>query len=101
MQSTAGGDYTMRVRAVLSNLVVAALAGGMVAAAGAAQIRVEVNLVNLYATVRDKHHAIVKGLSKDDFQVYEDGQLQEISNFSAESTLPITIGILLDTSGSE
>jgi VWFA-related protein len=38
---------------------------------------------------------------KDDFQVYEDGQPQEISNFSSESNLPITLGILLDTSGSE
>jgi VWFA-related protein len=57
--------------------------------------------VNLFASVRDKHKAIVTGLTKDDFQIYEDGQLQEITNFSAESTLPITLGILLDTSGSE
>jgi VWFA-related protein len=62
---------------------------------------VQVNLVNLFATVRDKHKAIVTGLKQDDFQVYEDGQLQEITNFSAESNLPITLGILLDTSGSE
>ena len=61
----------------------------------------EVNLVNLFATVRDKHKAIVTGLTKDDFQVYEDGQPQEITNFSAESNLPITLGILIDTSGSE
>jgi VWFA-related protein len=60
-----------------------------------------VNLVNLFATVRDKHKAIVTGLKQDDFQVYEDGQLQEITNFSAESNLPITLGILMDTSGSE
>jgi VWFA-related protein len=57
--------------------------------------------VNLFATVRDKHKAIITGLKQDDFQVYEDGQLQEITNFSAESNLPITLGILLDTSGSE
>jgi VWFA-related protein len=62
---------------------------------------VQVNLVNLFATVRDKHKAIVTGLKQDDFQVYEDGQLQEITNFSAESNLPITLGILIDTSGSE
>jgi len=70
-------------------------------AAPPGQIRVQVNLVNLFATVRDKHKAIVTGLKQDDFQIYEDGQLQEITNFSAESNLPITLGILIDTSGSE
>ena len=91
----------MRIRAILSILCVTAMAAGIVSAAPPAQIRVEVNLVNLFATVRDKHKAIITGLTKDDFQVYEDGQLQEITNFSAESNLPITLGILLDTSGSE
>lgn len=91
----------MRIRAILSYLFVASLAGGLVLAAPPPQIRVQVNLVNLFATVRDKHKAIVTGLKQDDFQVYEDGQLQEITNFSAESNLPITLGILLDTSGSE
>jgi VWFA-related protein len=97
----AGGDYTMRIRAILSYLCVASLAGGLAFAAPPAQIRVEVNIVNLFATVRDKHKAIVTGLKQDDFQVYEDGQPQEITYFSAESNLPITLGILMDTSGSE
>lgn len=97
----ANGDYTMRIRAILCYLCIASLAGGLAFAAPAPQIRVQVNLVNLFATVRDKHKAIVTGLKQDDFQVYEDGQLQEITNFSAESNLPITLGILIDTSGSE
>jgi VWFA-related protein len=100
-QANAGGDYTMRIRAILCILCVTALAAGLVYAAPPGQIRVQVNLVNLFATVRDKHKAIVTGLTKDDFQVYEDGQLQEITNFSADSNLPITLGILIDTSGSE
>src|ERR1700688_1298028 len=91
----------MRIRAILSYLCVASLAGGLALAAPPGQIRIQVNLVNLFATVRDKHKAIVTGLKQDDFQVYEDGQLQEITNFSAESNLPITLGILIDTSGSE
>jgi len=91
----------MRIRAILSYLCVASLAGGLAFATPPAQIRVQVNLVNLFATVRDKHKAIVTGLKQDDFQVYEDGQLQEITNFSAESNLPITLGIRIDTSGSE
>ena len=84
-----------------SFLCVASLAAGLVYAAPPGQIRVQVNLVNLFATVRDKHKAIVTGLKQDDFQVFEDGQAQEITNFSAESNLPITLGILIDTSGSE
>jgi VWFA-related protein len=91
----------MRIRAILSYLFVASLAGGLALAAPPGQIRVQVNLVNLFATVRDKHKAIVTGLKQDDFQVYEDGQLQEITYFSAESNLPITVGMLMDTSGSE
>jgi VWFA-related protein len=91
----------MRIRAILSYLCIASLAGGLALAAPPGQIRIQVNLVNLFATVRDKHKAIVTGLKQDDFQVYEDGQLQEITNFSAESNLPITLGILIDTSGSE
>jgi len=91
----------MRFRTILSYLCVASLAGGLAFAAPPAQIRVEVNQVNLFATVRDKHKSIVTGLTKDDFQVYEDGQLQEITNFSLDSDLPITLGMLIDTSGSE
>jgi VWFA-related protein len=91
----------MRIRAIVSYLCVASLAGGLAFAASPGQIRVQVNLVNLFATVRDKHKAIVTGLKQDDFQVYEDGQLQEITYFSAESNLPITVGMLMDTSGSE
>ncbi len=90
----------MRIRAILALLCVSSLAAALVYAAPP-QIRVQVNLVNLFATVRDKHKAIVTNLSKDDFQVSEDGQPQEITNFSAESNLPITLGLLIDTSGSE
>ena len=91
----------MRIRGTLSVLCITALAAGLVYASPPAQIRVQVNLVNLFATVRDKHKAIVTGLKMDDFQVYEDGQPQEITNLSAESNLPITLGLLIDTSGSE
>ena len=91
----------MRIRAALSLLCITALAAGLVYAAPPGQIRVQVNLVNLFTTVRDKHKAIVTGLKMDDFQVFEDGQAQEITNFAVESNLPITLGMLLDTSGSE
>jgi VWFA-related protein len=65
-------------------------------------IRVQVNLVNLFATVRDKKtKQIVSNLEQGDFKITEDGAEQKISFFSRESTLPITLGLLIDTSGSE
>jgi VWFA-related protein len=64
-------------------------------------IKTQVNLVNLFVTVRDKSKRIVTDLKQDDFKVAEDGQDQKIAFFSKEVTLPITIGLLLDTSGSE
>jgi len=64
-------------------------------------IKTQVNLVNLFVTVRDKSKRIVTDLKQDDFKVSEDGQAQKIAFFSKEVTLPITIGLLMDTSGSE
>lgn len=60
-----------------------------------------VTLVNLYATVRDKSKRIVDNLKQEDFSVAEDGQPQKIAFFTKEVTQPITLGLLLDTSGSE
>jgi VWFA-related protein len=64
-------------------------------------IKTEVNLVNVFATVRDKNKRIVGDLKQDDFKIYEDGHEEKIAFFSKEMNLPITIGLLLDTSGSE
>jgi VWFA-related protein len=64
-------------------------------------IRRQVNLVNLFATVRDNHKKIVNDLKQEDFKILEDNQDQKIAFFSKEVTLPITLGLLLDTSGSE
>jgi VWFA-related protein len=64
-------------------------------------IKTEVNLVNLFVTVRDKNKRIVTDMKQDDFKVAEDSQDQKIAFFSKEMALPITLGILLDTSGSE
>lgn len=60
-----------------------------------------VNLVNLFATVRDKNKRIVGDLKQEDFKVYEDNQEQKLAFFSKEVTMPITLGLLIDTSGSE
>jgi VWFA-related protein len=63
-------------------------------------IRVDVSLVNLFASVRDKSKRMVPNLSKDEFRVFEDGQEQTLDFFKAETALPLTLGILMDTSGS-
>jgi len=64
-------------------------------------IKTEVNLVNVFATVRDKNKRVVTDLKQDDFRISEDGHEEKISFFSKEMNLPITLGLLLDTSGSE
>lgn len=64
-------------------------------------IKSEVTLVNLFATVRDKNKRIITDLKQDDFKVFEDGHEEKVSFFSKEMNLPITLGLLLDTSGSE
>jgi VWFA-related protein len=64
-------------------------------------IKTEVNLVNIFATVRDKKKHIVPTLKQEDFRVFENDQEQKIAFFSTEKTLPITMGLLIDTSGSE
>jgi VWFA-related protein len=71
------------------------------APAQAPTIKAEVNLVNVFATVRDKNKRVITDLKQDDFKVFEDGHEEKISFFSKEMQLPITLGLLLDTSGSE
>jgi VWFA-related protein len=63
-------------------------------------LNVNVNLVNIYFSVRDKN-GFVTGLTKNDCSIYENNDLQKTKNFTQEKSLPLTIGILLDTSGSQ
>jgi VWFA-related protein len=63
-------------------------------------LKVNVNLVNVYFSVRDKN-GFITSLRKDDCSIYEDKNLQKTKNFTQEKNLPLTIGILLDTSGSQ
>jgi VWFA-related protein len=65
------------------------------------KISVQVKVVNVLATVRDKQGKIVSNLGKDDFVLEEDGHLQTITYFSRETDLPLTLGLLVDTSGSQ
>jgi VWFA-related protein len=64
-------------------------------------ISVDVKVVSLPVTVRDKHGQIVKDLTKADFSLQEDGRPQSIRYFNQETKLPLTLGLLVDTSLSQ
>ena len=64
-----------------------------------ARFRSGVDLVNVTATVTDELGRFVPGLTERDFRVFEDGEAQSITNFSNQR-VPVSLGILLDTSGS-
>src|SRR5262249_31944441 len=66
----------------------------------AAQVRVDVRLVNVVTTVTDNKGRLVSSLTADDFILEEDGKPQQISHFSQDQNVPVSVGILLDTSGS-
>jgi VWFA-related protein len=62
---------------------------------------VDVKVVTLPVTVRDKKGQIVRNLSKDDFVLQEDGRPQVIKYFNQDTNLPLTLGLLVDTSLSQ
>jgi VWFA-related protein len=62
---------------------------------------VAVDVVNVFVTVRDKKGNIIKDLEQEDFTLSEDGRPQTIQYFSRESNLPLTIGLVVDTTPSE
>jgi VWFA-related protein len=64
-------------------------------------LKVNVNIVSLYFSVRDKHNGLVSTLTKEDCTVLEDKTPQKLKSFVAEADQPLTLGILLDTSGSQ
>src|SRR5436190_1491251 len=63
-------------------------------------LRVDVRLVNVYATVIDSSGRYVQTLQKNDFLVEEDGRRQQLAHFDRNQDTPLSIGILLDTSAS-
>lgn len=68
---------------------------------GAPAIRSTSNEVSLYAIVRDRKGRLVSTLDKNDFQLTEDGAAQQIRFFSRETNVPLSLGVLIDTSPSQ
>src|ERR1019366_10065622 len=61
----------------------------------------DVKVVNVLATVRNKTGSLAGNLSQDDFSLLEDGRPQTIRYFARETDLPLTLGLMVDTSGSQ
>lgn len=78
-----------------------AVCAGLLAAQQPTTYSVEVKVVNVLTTVRDKHGKLINNLSQDDFMLDEDGRPQSIRYFSRETDLPLTLGLLVDTSLSQ
>lgn len=66
-----------------------------------AQIRVDVSLVNVGFSVRDDKGNLVTNLTQDDFEIAEDGVPQKISFFARSTDVPLTLGLIMDVSGSQ
>jgi len=90
------------IGALITTLVVGpGIAPAIQAQDAATPAAADVKVVTLPVTVRDKHGKIVRDLTKDDFILQEDGRPQTIRSFSQETNLPLTIGLLVDTSASQ
>src|SRR5678816_3700024 len=76
-------------------------AGGQADDQSMETLKVDVNVVQLFFNVKDKKGGLIPNLTKDAFDVTEDGKPQTIKYFKAESDLPLTLGILIDASGSQ
>ncbi len=61
---------------------------------------VDVKLVDIFVNVTDKNGAIVGGLTRDDFAIFEDGRPQQIAVFERQSEVPLNLTLAIDTSGS-
>src|SRR5579862_4876641 len=82
-------------------LAVILLAAAPVPAQDEVSIRVDVDLISVLCTVRDSHGALVSQLHQDDFILVEEGKPQTIQHFERETGLPLTVGLLVDTSNSQ
>ena len=85
-----------------ASLFLAAIAGltAILFAQTPTTLRLDVRLVNVVATVTDAEGNFVSNLSANDFTVEEDGVPQKVAHFTQDRDIPVSVGILLDTSGS-
>ncbi len=73
----------------------------VITASAQTTFRVDVNLVNLSFVARDSQSKLVGNLTPDDIELFEDAVPQKISKFSRSTDLPLTLGLIIDVSGSQ
>jgi VWFA-related protein len=103
-KSRAGKPASQFARAIsllATTLLLVPVPGTPLRAQQTPKISVESNIVTVFASVRDKKGQIVSNLTKDDFILDEDGRPQPITYFARENDLPLTVGLLVDTSLSQ
>ncbi|MCU1272851.1 MAG: von Willebrand factor, type [Bryobacterales bacterium] len=88
-------------RRLLYSLISAGPAAGLLRGQKDTTFSSDVKVVNVLATVRNKQGQIIHNLNKEDFALTEDGRAQTIRYFSQETDLPLTLGLLVDTSLSQ
>jgi VWFA-related protein len=95
--------HYLRLRACfgIASLIFIFRSNGITQAQQAPTISTKVNVVSVLATVHDKDGKVIKNLTQDDFVLLEDGVSQKIDYFSEEANLPLTVGLLVDTSRSQ
>jgi len=91
------GVMKASVLTVLAGIVLSAFPGRM---ESQDTLKVNVDLVNVQFSVTDRHGRFIPGLKKEDFVLEEDGKRQDVLHFARENELPLTMGILVDTSPS-
>lgn len=84
----------------MNRMKIALIVGLLTVPIAAAQLKVDVQLVNVVATVTDARGRYVSDLTADDFIVKEDGQVQAIARLTQSTDLPVSVGVVLDSSGS-
>jgi Ca-activated chloride channel homolog len=92
--------FLWRARFLLPLAAAAACAALVFAQQQPPLIRVDVRLVHILATVRNKAGQLVGGLKKEDFEVSDNGVKQEIAVFERQSNQPLSVALLIDVSGS-
>jgi VWFA-related protein len=85
----------------MKRLAVLALLGALLSAQEEPTFKTEIKVVSVLASVRNKKGAFIRDLGKDDFTVLENGRPQAIRYFSRETDLPLTLGLMIDTSMSQ
>lgn len=98
---TAMKTQRRQARQIMTRMSLAVVLAGMLGFQAPKHFRVDVETTNITFSVRDKQGSFVDSLRQKDFEIREDSRKQEILSFSRAADLPLTLGLILDRSGSQ